>query len=95
MHETGRTSASADRALTRIVTLLVAAFMTFGVKLLCMASQGASAETCVCPPIVLAGHYHLSVARPVPENALGRTVREQRPHFPSEVVKTITEQVRR
>jgi len=43
----------------------------------------------------LAGHYHLGVARPVPENALGRTVREQRPHFPGEVVKTITKQVRR
>ena len=43
----------------------------------------------------LAGHYHLGVARPVPEDALGRTVREQRPHFPGEAVKTITKEVRR
>jgi hypothetical protein len=43
----------------------------------------------------LAGHYHLRVARPVPENTLGRTVREQRPHLPGEAVKTITKQVRR
>jgi hypothetical protein len=43
----------------------------------------------------LAGHYHLGVARPVPENTLGGTVREQRPHVPGEVVKTITKQVRR
>jgi hypothetical protein len=41
--------------------------------------------------VYFAGHYHLGVAWPVPENALGRTIREQRPHFPFEVVKTITE----
>src|SRR5213083_1025850 len=43
----------------------------------------------------LADHYHLGVARPVPENPFGRTVREQRPHLRGEVVKTITKQVRR
>src|SRR5215469_6570205 len=43
----------------------------------------------------LAGHYHLGVARPVPENAVGGTVRKQRPYLPGEVVKTITKQVRR
>ena len=43
----------------------------------------------------LAGHYHLGVARPVPENTFSRTAREQRADLAGEVVKTITEQVRR
>jgi len=43
----------------------------------------------------LAGHYDLGVARPVPENAVGRTARQQRPHLPGEVIKAITKQVRR
>ena len=38
----------------------------------------------------LAGEHDLGVARPVPESTPGRTVREQRPHLPGEVVKTIT-----
>ncbi len=43
----------------------------------------------------LAGHYHLGVARPVPENTFSRTAREQRADLAGEVVKTITKQVRR
>src|ERR1022692_3697444 len=43
----------------------------------------------------LAGHYHLRVARPVPENTFSRTTREQRAHLAGEVFKTITKQVRR
>ena len=40
-----------------------------------------------------AGHYHLGVARPVPENTFSRTAREQLAHLACEVVKTISEQV--
>ena len=39
------------------------------------------------------GHYDLGIARPVPENVLGRAGREQRPHLGGEVVKTMTKQV--
>jgi hypothetical protein len=43
----------------------------------------------------LTGHYHLGVARPVPENTFSRTAREQHAHLAGKVVKTISEQVRR
>lgn len=47
---------------------------------------GDSESMCTMRPCLagLAGRYHLGVARPVPEKALGRTVREQRPHLPGE-----------
>jgi hypothetical protein len=44
-----------------------------------------------CPQLALpARYYHLGVARPVPENALGRMARQQRPHLAGEVVEPVT-----
>ena len=76
--------------------IMMAGFVVLGAGTVAFgAGRAAAGGATVSCSAGLAGQYHLGVARPVPENALGRTVREQRPHFPGEVVKTITKQVRR